>query len=111
MRWSDDQLKSTFHRVTCPRPGIDDYLGDRYSIGFFNQACKSAIIQGPLESYPPITGAEFIGQAMARNFQAALEAAKLKTYEISEETLEANKDFVASGTGLVKGRAVVEAQA
>lgn len=31
MRWSDDKLKSTFHRVTCPRPGLDDYLGDRYS--------------------------------------------------------------------------------
>jgi isopenicillin N synthase-like dioxygenase len=31
MRWSDDKLKSTFHRVTCPRPGVDAYLGDRYS--------------------------------------------------------------------------------
>lgn len=49
MRWSDDRLKSTFHRVS-----IGDYLGDRYSIGFFNQARKSANMQGPKKAYPPI---------------------------------------------------------
>lgn len=138
---------------------------NRYSIGFFNQARKSANMQGPLKSYPPIvrlilfllprraqslifaslpappfsslltlshshshtlssphsldlslphpldcsltsqTGAEFIAQAMQRNYQAALDKAKLQTYEISKETLEANKDYVVSGTGV--GRKVV----
>ncbi|KAM0750351.1 Clavaminate synthase-like protein [Meredithblackwellia eburnea MCA 4105] len=97
-RWSDDKWKSTFHRVTCPRPG--EYQGDRYSIGFFNQANKSANIQGPMKRYPPINGAEFIAQAMKRNYNAALEAAKLETYAISEETLEANKNHAVSGTGL-----------
>ncbi|KAI5476550.1 long-chain fatty alcohol oxidase, FAO1 [Pseudohyphozyma bogoriensis] len=104
MRWSDDKLKSTFHRVTCPRPG--EYQGDRYSIGFFNQARKSANMQGPLKSYPPITGAEFIAQAMKRNYEAALNAAKLQTYEVSAETELANKDFVVSGTGLSRPPAV-----
>lgn len=46
MRWSDDKLKSTFHRVTCPRPG--EYQGDRYSIGFFNQVrCPCLLMGGP----------------------------------------------------------------
>jgi hypothetical protein len=71
-------------------------------IGFFNQARKDAIIQGPLKHYEPITGAEFIAQAMKRNYDAALKAAKLQTYEISE----ANKDAVVSGTGLEKRRVV-----
>ncbi|KAL8277044.1 hypothetical protein RQP46_010578 [Phenoliferia psychrophenolica] len=100
MRWSDDKLKSTFHRVTCPRPG--EYQGDRYSIGFFNQARKNADMQGPGKVYPSITGAEFIAQAMLRNYNAALETAKLRTFEIKPETIEANKDFVVSGTGLAR---------
>lgn len=50
------------------------------------------------------TGAEFIAQAMQRNYQAALDKAKLTTYEISAETLEANKDFVVSGTGVQAAR-------
>ncbi|ORY77562.1 hypothetical protein BCR35DRAFT_292142 [Leucosporidium creatinivorum] len=104
MRWSDDKLKSTFHRVTAPSLKRGDYMGDRYSIGFFNQARKSANMQGPLKSYPPITGAEFIAQAMQRNYQAALTAAKLQTYEISKETEEANKDYVVSGTGVSAAR-------
>ncbi|GAA5821746.1 hypothetical protein JCM11251_001003 [Rhodosporidiobolus azoricus] len=98
MRWSDDRLKSTYHRVTCPRPG--QYQGPRYSIGFFNQARRNAVIQGPAKKYPKITGAEFLAQAMKRNYEAALKQAKLETYEVSKETEEANKDFLVSGTGL-----------
>ena len=48
MQWSDDRLKSTFHRVRMPRPG--EYQGPRYSIGFFNQANKSSVIQVPRRS-------------------------------------------------------------
>lgn len=74
---------------------------------------------------PEQTGAEFIAQAMKvrlasrcltvvilmltlgftflqRNYEAALVNAKLQTYEVSEETLEANKDFVVSGTGVAR---------
>ena len=37
MRWSDDRLKSNYHRVRMPRPG--EYQGSRYSIAYFNQVC------------------------------------------------------------------------
>jgi isopenicillin N synthase-like dioxygenase len=37
MRWSDDQLKSNFHRVK--RPEVD--LSSRYTIAYFTQANKS----------------------------------------------------------------------
>lgn len=65
-RWSDDTLKSTLHRVRSPRPGDD--LGDRYSVVFFTQANKSAVIQGPREKYPPITAGEFIQQRLQANY-------------------------------------------
>ncbi|BGO94386.1 hypothetical protein NBRC10512_002084 [Rhodotorula toruloides] len=103
MRWSDDRLKSTFHRVRCPRPG--EYQGARYSIGFFNQARRDTVIQGPAKAYPKITGGEFIAQAMKRNFEAAQAKAKAKAYEISQETIEANKGFEVSGTGLAPVKA------
>ncbi|KAJ5579654.1 uncharacterized protein N7459_005639 [Penicillium hispanicum] len=76
MSWSDDRFKSTFHRVKAPcEPG--DYFGDRYSIAYFNQPCKDALIQGPLKKYPMVTGAQFTERAMKRNFAALQE--KLKT--------------------------------
>jgi isopenicillin N synthase-like dioxygenase len=76
MSWSDDRFKSTFHRVKAPcEPG--DYFGDRYSIAYFNQPCKDALIQGPLKKYPMVTGAQFTESAMKRNFAALQE--KLKT--------------------------------
>lgn len=91
-------------------------------------------MQGPLKSYPSITGSEFIAQAMKvcsllllliyflyqelnhrvygkkRNYAAAL-GAGLKTYEVKEETLVANKDFEVSGTGLARVNATVSATA
>lgn len=76
MSWSDDWFKSTFHRVKAPE-SAGDYFGDRYSIAFFNQPCKDAVIQGPLKKYPPVTGEEFNANAMERNFKALQE--KLKT--------------------------------
>ncbi|KAB8222908.1 hypothetical protein BDV33DRAFT_228997 [Aspergillus novoparasiticus] len=80
MSWSDDRFKSTFHRVKAPsEPG--DYYGDRYSIAYFNQPCKDALIQGPKKKYPMLTGEQFNTQAMQRNFAALQE--KLKTMEAS----------------------------
>ena len=35
MRWSDDKLKSNYHRVRMPTPGEDQ--GSRFSIAYFNQ--------------------------------------------------------------------------
>ena len=42
MRWSDDKLKSNYHRVRMPVPGEDQ--GSRYSIAYFNQV--RVLIQG-----------------------------------------------------------------
>lgn len=66
MRWSDDQLQSTLHRVRMPRP--DEYLGARYSIAFFCQANKDAIIEGPDKNYEPITAHDYLQMRIAANF-------------------------------------------
>lgn len=68
MRWTDDRLKSNFHRVRVPK--IDEYQGPRYSIAYFNQANRDSIIQGPQGKYPAMTGAEFMQAAVKRNYEA-----------------------------------------
>ena len=65
MRWSDDQLQSTLHRVRMPRE--DEYLGSRYSLPFFCQANKDAVIQGPGRKYDPITAHDYLQQRIAAN--------------------------------------------
>ena len=40
MRWSDDKLKSNYHRVRMPILGEDQ--GSRYSIAYFNQAGRTS---------------------------------------------------------------------
>ncbi|MFN3546297.1 MAG: isopenicillin N synthase family dioxygenase [Mesorhizobium sp.] len=65
MRWSDDQLQSTLHRVRMPRQ--DEYLGPRYSLPFFCQANKDAVIQGPAKKYAPITAHDYLQQRIAAN--------------------------------------------
>jgi isopenicillin N synthase-like dioxygenase len=66
MRWSDDQLQSTLHRVRMPRP--DEYLGPRLSMPFFCQANKETIIAGPLGKYEPITADAYLQQRIAANY-------------------------------------------
>lgn len=66
MRWSDDKLLSTLHRVRMPRP--DESQDSRYSIAFFCQANKDAVIQGPNKRYPPITAHDYLQQRIAANF-------------------------------------------
>ena len=73
MRWSDDRLKSTLHRVRMPRPG--EYNGPRYSLAFFCQANKDVIIQGPEQKYPPISARDYLLQRIQANFDAAEKAA------------------------------------
>ncbi|MXR37051.1 isopenicillin N synthase family dioxygenase [Craterilacuibacter sinensis] len=68
MRWSDDQLPSNFHRVRNPL--AHEYQGPRYSIAFFCQANRSAVIQGPAAKYPPITAGDYLQQRIAANFTA-----------------------------------------
>lgn len=67
MRWSDDQLPSNFHRVRNPLP--HEYLGPRYSIAFFCQANRDAIIEGPGRKYPPIAAGDYLNQRVAANFK------------------------------------------
>lgn len=68
MRWSDDALKSTLHRVRMPTPEEADK--PRYSMAFFCQANKDVTIQGPLRTYPPITAHDYLQQRIAANFHA-----------------------------------------
>ena len=65
-RWSDDQLLSTLHRVRMP--SADEYQGPRYSMPFFCQANKDAMIQGPGKVYEPISAHDHLQQRMAANF-------------------------------------------
>ncbi|CDK29500.1 unnamed protein product [Kuraishia capsulata CBS 1993] len=67
MSWSDDMLKSNFHRVRLPNVGENQK--DRYTVAFFNQANTDVVIQGPQKKYPPTTGRQFIEDAMRRNFE------------------------------------------
>ncbi|RDI51899.1 isopenicillin N synthase family dioxygenase [Nocardia mexicana] len=66
-RWSDDLLPSNFHRVRGPGPG--EYQGDRYSIAYFAQADRDAVIQGPRGTYPPVTAAEFLAERVRANYR------------------------------------------
>jgi isopenicillin N synthase-like dioxygenase len=68
MRWSDDQLPSNFHRVRNPQAG--EYMGPRYSMAFFAQANRDAMIQGPLGKHPPISAGDYLRQRVAANFKA-----------------------------------------
>ncbi len=70
MRWSDDRLPSTLHRVRMPRADeVDgDRLGPRYSIAYFAQADRDAVIESPSGAYDPITAADYLQQRIAANF-------------------------------------------
>jgi isopenicillin N synthase-like dioxygenase len=70
MRWSDDQLPSTLHRVRMPRA---DEIGGasldaRYSIAYFAQADRDAVIESPSGRHEPISAAEYLQQRIAANF-------------------------------------------
>ncbi|KAJ6083668.1 hypothetical protein N7467_007803 [Penicillium canescens] len=65
MAWSDDRLKSNFHRVRAKDVGKPS---SRYSIAYFNQGRRDFVLQGPLKKYPPMTVGEWFAQSVARNF-------------------------------------------
>lgn len=66
MRWSDDKLLSTLHRVRMPK--ADEPKGPRYSMAFFCQANKDQLIQGPEKKYEPITARDYLLQRINANF-------------------------------------------
>ena len=69
MRWSDDQLRSTLHRVRMPEAG-----DARYSIAFFAQANSTQVIESYRGKYPAITAADYLQQRIAANFSALQQA-------------------------------------
>ncbi|TBR41768.1 isopenicillin N synthase family oxygenase [Marinomonas agarivorans] len=66
MRWSDDQLRSTLHRVRMPTP--EESQQSRYSMAFFAQANKDILIQGREKKYAPITADDYLQMRIAANF-------------------------------------------
>ena len=66
MRWSDDRLKSTLHRVRGPRPG--EPAQSRYSVAFFAQANKPVVIDPPGGTYEPMTAGDYLQARVNANF-------------------------------------------
>ncbi|MBJ7555585.1 isopenicillin N synthase family dioxygenase [Marinomonas spartinae] len=66
MRWSDDKLQSTLHRVRMPTATEANH--SRYSMAFFCQANKDQLIQGPEGKYAPITARDYLLQRINANF-------------------------------------------
>lgn len=66
MRWSDDALKSTRHRVRMPE--VEEYTGARFSLAYFCQANTEVVIEGPRGKYPPITAADYLRHRIQANF-------------------------------------------
>lgn len=66
MRWSDDELKSTLHRVRMPTESENQ--GSRYSMAFFCQANRDQVIQGPKQRYQPMTAQEYLKMRINANF-------------------------------------------
>jgi isopenicillin N synthase-like dioxygenase len=69
MRWSDDRLKSNFHRVKAADTGVD--IPERYSMPYFAQADRSAVIQGPEHKYEPMTAGDYLDMRIRANFGAS----------------------------------------
>lgn len=65
MRWSDDKLRSTLHRVAMPKGSSN--FDDRHSMAFFCQANSRQTIYGPEGKYPPISAREYLKQRIATN--------------------------------------------
>ncbi|KQS58653.1 2OG-Fe(II) oxygenase [Geodermatophilus sp. Leaf369] len=68
MRWSDDRLPSNFHRVAAPSRG--ESTAPRYSMAFFAQADKDAVIESPAGLHEPMTAGDFLLQRIQANFRA-----------------------------------------
>jgi len=65
MAWSDDRLKSTFHRVRAKEVG---YSPSRYSIAYFNQSRRNVLLQGPKKKYPAVSVSDWFDMQVAKNF-------------------------------------------
>ncbi len=66
MRWSDDRLLSTLHRVRMPTAEGD--AGDRYSIAYFCQANCDVTIEGPEKRHAPMTARDYLQMRIQANY-------------------------------------------
>ncbi len=66
MRWSDDKLLSTLHRVRMPKPG--ESLGPRYSLAYFAQANMDTILEGLEGKYEAMSAHDYIQMRIGANF-------------------------------------------
>lgn len=64
-RWSDSKLYSNLHRVRMPK-SREECAKSRYSVAFFLQADKSALIEN--ESNEPITAGEYFAARINAHF-------------------------------------------
>lgn len=69
MRWSDDKLHSTPHRVVMPEG--NGPFGPRQSMAFFCQANRRQTIYGPEGKYPPISAKDYLKHHRASNLVAS----------------------------------------
>lgn len=67
-RWSDGRLYSNLHRVRMPTPAECTPPSSRYSIAFFMQADKAALISS--EKSEPITAGDYILSRIRANYSA-----------------------------------------
>ena len=49
-------------------PGPGEYQGARYSLAFFCQANRDAIVEGPGKKYEPITAEDYLAWRINSNF-------------------------------------------
>ena len=72
-RWSDSRLLSNLHRVRMPdTPADDSDVPGRYSLAFFMQADKKALIE--CSTQEPITAGDYILGRIKSNFNASANA-------------------------------------
>ena len=64
-RWSDDELRSTLHRVVFPED--KEKQGSRFSIAFFCQANTDIVIRSPRGTYESITAGDYLKQRVNAN--------------------------------------------
>ena len=71
-RWSDGRLLSNLHRVRMPTAAECDPPKARYSIAFFAQADKRALIQS--ETHEAITAGDYLMGRIKSNYEAVVAA-------------------------------------
>ncbi|ORX36674.1 flavonol synthase/flavanone 3-hydroxylase [Kockovaella imperatae] len=86
MRWSNDSLKSTLHRVVAPPPREDEtgMTRERYSIPYFCGANKSLTIEtlpgtwseSKPKEYAPITAGEYVNMRLNATYEAGVKKLK-----------------------------------